>query len=886
MVNPGRNDPCRCGSGRKYKQCCLPREKAPAPIGRSAMTSGGLQIHQALGIALEHQQAGRLPQAEAAYRNILQAAPDHPDALHFLGLLTHQLGNSETAVQLISQAIRSNPANPLYHLNLGTIYPSLNKVEEALASFRRALVLKPDFAEAHAYMGNVLQDQGRLAEALPCYRRAISCKADFAEAHNNLGAALQEQGQVDAALACFRQALSLKPGFAEAHFNLGNALQGQGRFEEALLCHRQAIGHKADYAEAHHALGKLLEEQGRMEEALACHRQAISFKPGFAEAWSGLGALLLQQGRSDEAERALASALRLDPRCNSALLGLSALALSRGAHDTALAAAVDALHIEETSEAKQAFVACIRNAQFVEADADIPELLIRALSEPWGRPRDLGAVSRSVIVSNPDIRACIDRATAAWPTRLSGEALFGPSGVTAVAAEPLLRCLLENVQICDPAFERFLTMTRLAMLAAARHAAIADKPEEKVLSLYCAVARQCFINEFVFSHTDEEFEQALLLRNDFAAALEAGSPFPVLWLVAVACYFPLSSLPSVNAVTEGSWPEAVAALLVQQVAEPAKERQYRAGLLRLSAVEDEVSRSVQRQYEENPYPRWVKLPAGGRTYSLEGFFSRRFPRAPLRPLAGSGDIEILIAGCGTGQHPISTAQQFRGARILAVDLSATSLCYAKRKTEELGLENIEYAQADIMELGSLDRRFDVIESAGVLHHLADPMAGLRILHSLLEPGGMMMLGLYSELARQDVVAARHFIAGRGYAATAQDIRRCRQDLMSMQGDICISQLGSRPDFFATSECRDLLFHVQEHRTSLPRIAEMLDSLELNFIGFNLGQDALNEYGKRFPNDKSMTDLDSWNIFETENPDVFVGMYQFWVQKSRDAATER
>jgi len=80
------------------------------------------------------------------------------------------------------------------------------------------------------------------------------------------------------------------------------------------------------------------------------------------------------------------------------------------------------------------------------------------------------------------------------------------------------------------------------------------------------------------------------------------------------------------------------------------------------------------------------------------------------------------------------------------------------------------------------------------------------------------------------------------------------------------------------ECRDLLFHVQEHRTSLPRISEMIESLDLNFIGFNLGQDALNKYGKRFPSDKSMTDLDSWNIFETENPDVFVGMYQFWVQK--------
>ncbi len=770
------------------------------------------QIQQALRIALEHQQAGRLPQAEAAYRNILRAAPEQPDALHFLGILAHQTGNSEMAVQLIRHAIRSNPANPVYQLNLGTIYPSLNKGEEALACFRQALVLKPDLAEAHAFMGNLLQDLGRLAEALPCYRRAIACRADFAEAHNNLGAALQEQGQVDEAMACFNQALSLKPDFAEAHFNLGTALQEQGRLEQA--------------------------------------------------------------------ELELAKAIAINPRYHAALLGLSSLALAQGAYDQALAAVLAALRIEESNEARQAFVACIRQAEFVTADAEIRQLLVRALSEPWGRPRDLGAVSRSMISANPEIKACLDRAMNAWPTRLAGADLFGASGLATMAAEPLLRCLLENVQVADPAYERLLTMTRRTMLAAARHTAIAEQPEEALLSFYCALGRQCFINDFVYSATAEEQQQAVQLRLDLGAKIESANPFPVLWLAAVAAYFPLSSLPAIDTVLDRSWPQAVAALLLQQVAEPAKERGYRAGLRRLTEVDDEVSLSVQRQYEENPYPRWVKFPSGGRAYGLQEFFSRRFPHVPLRPLPAASGIDILIAGCGTGQHALSTAQQFLGARVLAVDLSATSLCYAKRKTAEIGLQNIEYAQADIMKLGSFERRFEVIESVGVLHHLADPMAGWRILLSLLKPGGMMLLGLYSELARQDIVAARQFIADRGYAATAEDIRRCRQELMSMSGDSRFKQLTARPDFFGTSECRDLLFNVQEHRTSLPAISEMLASLGLNFIGFNnLGQDAVDRYGRRFPDDKAMTDLDSWHIFEAENADVFVGMYQFWVQKT-------
>ena len=138
--------------------------------------------------------------------------------------------------------------------------------------------------------------------------------------------------------------------------------------------------------------------------------------------------------------------------------------------------------------------------------------------------------------------------------------------------------------------------------------------------------------------------------------------------------------------------------------------------------------------------------------------------------------EVLIAGCGTGSHSILAAQRFRGARVLAIDLSLSSISYAKRKTQELGITNIEYAQADILKLGDIARTFDIIESGGVLHHLADPFLGWRILLSRLRPGGFMRLGFYSELARRHVVKAREFIAARGYASTPDDIRRFRQDL--------------------------------------------------------------------------------------------------------------
>jgi SAM-dependent methyltransferase len=245
---------------------------------------------------------------------------------------------------------------------------------------------------------------------------------------------------------------------------------------------------------------------------------------------------------------------------------------------------------------------------------------------------------------------------------------------------------------------------------------------------------------------------------------------------------------------------------------------------------------------------------------------------------GKTQIDILIAGCGTGQHAIETAQRFSGAKVLAVDLSLTSLAYAIRKTRALERSDIEYGQADILKLAALGRSFDLIESSGVLHHLGDPIAGWRVLVSLLRPGGFMAIGLYSEIARADIVTARAFIAERGYGSTADDIRRCRQELVALEDGRRFRNVIASVDFFSTSGCRDLLFHVQEHRLTIPRIADFIAENGLAFVGFELDHFASQRYRTRFPNDQAMTDLASWDDFEREQPNTFAGMYQFWVQK--------
>jgi SAM-dependent methyltransferase len=488
---------------------------------------------------------------------------------------------------------------------------------------------------------------------------------------------------------------------------------------------------------------------------------------------------------------------------------------------------------------------------------------------------EFASVGAMLVAVNPALGEGMKSAAGAWPRRLPARDLLGPAGFEAIRADALLRGVLASTTIRDVNLERLLTSIRLDVLRIASDAATGDGVEDNVLGFCCALAKQCFINEYVFATTQEEAEQAERLKQKLVEALAQDSEIPALWPIVVAAYFPLGSLPNAQSLLERAWPTALTEVLVQQVREPWEERQYRDLIPRLTGIEDDVSVQVRGQYEENPYPRWVHAASASASITLDEHLRAQFPTAAFHPLGSSGGIDVLVAGCGTGRHPIEVARKYRDARVLAVDLSLTSLCYAKRKTPAALAERIEYAQADIVKLGSIERMFDLIEVSGVLHHLADPIAGWRVLLGLLRPGGFMHVGLYSELARRDIVAARAFILEQGYRPTADDIRRCRQDLHNSP----LSGVAKASDFFSTSECRDLLFHTQERRLTIPQIKSFIVENGLRFIGFEFAPQVMQRYREIFGGDRFVRDLDRWHAFETERPDTFAGMYQFWIQKN-------
>lgn len=272
-----------------------------------------LSLSEAIQLALQHHQAGRLAQAERLYRKVLAADPSNADANHLLGVLAHQSGNHEAAVTLIGKALLAVPDMAEAHYNLGIALYALGRPDQAIVSYRRALDINPRYLDACSNLGIALADAGQPEQAATWHRKALALEPQSAEAQYNLGSVLRTLGQLAEATEHFRKALTLQPEHAQAHNNLGTALRELGESERAIASYRRAIDVRPDYPQAHSNLGVALVDIGKFEEAIAVLEKAINLDPGFAEANNNLGNALRTVDRLDEAESNYRKALDIRP---------------------------------------------------------------------------------------------------------------------------------------------------------------------------------------------------------------------------------------------------------------------------------------------------------------------------------------------------------------------------------------------------------------------------------------------------------------------------------------------------------------------------------------------------------------------------------------------
>ncbi len=746
------------------------------------------------------------------------------------------------------------------------------RLSEAEDLYRKILSINPRHADSLHHLGLIAHAVGRHDVAIELIEKALSLQPGMPNAHYNVALAYRASGDAGAALRFAQKAVAIRPQHLSAQLLCGDLFKSIGALDEAKASCKRALAVDPNNAEANNNLGNVFLEQGQLDEAARCYRSALASDPDYVLALANLGKALRLTEQVDEAIACLERAVAIKPSLTAASCSLAEALLAVSKPGPALGVVLQALSFEQSDECKLLFVHCLRDgAPFPVTDL-MRTLLIAAIDEPWGRPGDLGPACVALLKLDHDIKSCIGRATAAWPQRPGAGELFG-DGFASVAANPLLRCALQSFSLGDMDIEKFLTCSRAALLAL-QH----EKPavDASVLAFSCALSQQCFINEYVFAVTDHEKDCVDKLRDRIEEALRSDGLIEAGELACLAAYMPLHSLADSERLLERSWPEPVQDLVTRQIREPAAEKELRETIPRLTIVDDAVSVIVQRQYEENPYPRWMKSRFLGSPISIDIAMRRQFPHSSFRPLR-SGQLDVLVAGCGTGQQLVEMARRYSGARVLAIDLSLSSLCYAKLRTTALGFDNIEFGQADILRLGELNRSFDLIDTGGVLHHLANPEFGWQNLVSLLRPDGLMRIALYSEFGRRHIVAAQKHLLARGVGPTSNEIRMARQDIVA-SADASLKAVTASPDFFSTSTCRDLLLHAQEHRFTLPRIGDFIVQNSLDFLGFDVPRSIRCAYELKFPDDPFQADFGNWHLFEMENPDTFAAMYQFWVQK--------
>ena len=217
-------------------------------------------------------------------------------------------------------------------------------------------------------------------------------------------------------------------------------------------------------------------------------------------------------------------------------------------------------------------------------------------------------------------------------------------------------------------------------------------------------------------------------------------------------------------------------------------------------------------------------------------------------------------------------------KIDAIDISKKSLAYACRKSEELNIKNINWVHGDILDLESLRKKYDVIESVGVLHHMESPKKGFNVLSKILEPKGLLKLGLYSRVYRNTLKPAKKFLIDNNFSRSLKSIQEARRQIIKSKEDNIKNPSIHISDFYTTSAFVDLLIHEQELDFDIDDLVDLYKK-EFNFLGFTITELKKRQFNIAFKKIKvTNNEMENWKRLEKIDNHFFSNMYQFWLQK--------
>ena len=723
--------------------------------------------------------------------------------------------------------------------------PSSKKIQNLIDNFQEknfekteklAESIIQEFPNVHIawkILAIIYKSDNRMKKSIDASQRAIELNPEDFQSYNNIAGTYLSLGEIIEAEINYKKAISLNPNFSNAHHNLANMYNVSNKLEDSLHHYYKAIENDPKNANIYNNLGVTLNALKMYEKAEDALKNAINIKPNFYQALSNIAVSQMQQNKDSEAVSNYIKAVKINP---DYLLALENLA--------------DALVY----------------LKFETYNEDIEEILLNLLEKGnIINPSYIAGAILSVLEFNPTFKEIIKRNSSDDFTEPTME------DVIALSKIPLLIKFIENSYMPYKKIEKILKKIRKMILNNITE--IENTPE--ILKFQIALSLHCFHNEYVYDLTEEEIRAIkkleIILEKDFSEKKYPSSK-------------DLACLSSYNSIKNYSWinlskiPSDLEAIKIRQILEPIEEKKLKLQIPILEEISDSISSKVKAQYEENPYPRWTQIGLPKKPVSIIEFSRKRNLRIKDNSIKKIIEPNILIAGCGTGQHAIQETR-FRDCKILAIDLSLSSLAYAKRKAKEFGVTNIEFMQADILDLKKLNRKFDIIQCCGVLHHMDDPLKGWRTLSECLIDDGLMRIALYSKIAREHISRIHSDIKYKNIN-TAKDKMMSYRNFLFDSNEPDHIRIMESADFYSFSMFRDLLFHEKEHQFTIHQIKNYIEKLNLSFSGFEgyNNESMVKSFKSSNPNKEDIYNLSKWHVFEKNNKRTFRGMYDFWCQK--------
>ena len=738
-----------------------------------------------------------------------------------------------------------------------------NEAEKGYLTF-----IKKGFYDADVFSNFALicQEKGELDKAIKLYERCISSSPNHIFSKLNLSFLYYKLNDLKKAEILIEETIKLNPDIPNGYCIRGLILKALNKFHESKLSLEKALEIDSNYFDAFINLGLLNKDTNNYNEAEKNYLKALEINNQSAIAHLNLGACYKEKQEIDKAILHTEIAIKLDSKLENSYLNLATIYNQKGDYQKSLELIKKEILINKNCDLSYQLMSDLfKKVETLNiSEKDNRELLKKILIRNDISHRELFRNLNNIVSDD------ILEELSTLPFDINQNNEFN----ILIKDKELVKALSLLI-FCNPLWEKVLANIRRVMLL---NYSESKQVSKNILNFTIALGSQCFLNEYVYYIS--EIERSRLEEIKGSITNDNNQDYK---LALISCYQSLSSINNkiINLNNYSSKNIEFNELLDLQYREIFIERKISKKINRVGNIDDFISKKVKSQYELNPYPRWRynSYAKEKKINFISVINSEIFPNSikPNQIKLTAKKLNILIAGCGTGIQ-ILEASRYSNCEITAIDLSNSSISYAKRKVDEYGMKNINFIEMDLLELTQLNKKFDLIECSGVLHHMNDPTKGLSNLLDVLEEKGFLKLGFYSKYARKEILKAREIIKEKDIKPSNDEIRSFRNDVLN--GEIKrLNEITNWSDFYSTSMCRDLCFHSQETCYSLIEIKNMIEGENLEFLGFTLSKEIKDKYLSKNKDIESLKDLKLWDKFEKIHPNSFREMYQFWTRKS-------